>query len=712
MSASAGGISSSVTIRDGMSPAFAAMSHSIAACVGSFKQLQAATGTSVNPEKIEQTKTAMDGLKTAANGVKPPIEQSAQSQDKLNKSMKEGQSAASGLGDKVKDFLKAYVGIQGIKAGVGYVKDMLDASNDSIEATTKLNTVMRQRMGATSGNVQSILDLTAAQQKVGVIEDDASTAGAQQLGTFLNSTSALQTLIPAMNNLAAQQNGVNATSGDMVNIGNLMGKVMQGNTGALTRVGVTFTEAQEKVLKYGNEQEKAAMLAQVITDNVGSMNTALAATPAGQIAQIKNGFNDVQEELGAQLTPAVMNLFTTINSNMPSIKAAGAGLGTILSGVINTAAKGVNVIASVGTFISSNWSLIEPVVMGIAAAFAVYTAAVLVNNAAQAIHTGLATASAFAESAHAASAAMASGATFTATAAQYGLNAALLACPLTWILIAIIAVVAALYGVVAIVNKVKGTSVSATGIIAGAFATLGAHMINKFVVPTQNVFAAFVNFFANVWKHPIASVKILFADLASTVIGYVLNMAKAIETVINKIPGVKVNITSGLQGLQNKITSAASKAKDESGYKDVVKKMDYMDYTEAASKGYNAGKNFVGNVKSKFSGSTAASSGTSATDTALGNIADNTAATAGNTGETAGSTGKTADALDSSDDKLEYLKEYAERDIIDRTVFKSLSIDMGGVNNTVKNMTDLDAIPDYLAQAMQNQMQVSMEGAG
>ena len=115
---------------------------------------------------------------------------------------------------------------------------------------------------------------------------------------------------------------------------------------------------------------------------------------------------------------------------------------------------------------------------------------------------------------------------------------------MVWIIILIIAFVAAIYVAVGVINRFAGTSLSATGLIAGAFAALGAHIYNQIVV-IQNIIAVFVNFFANVFNDPVAAVKALFYDLAHTVIGYITNMAKAIESVINKIPGVKVNITSG-----------------------------------------------------------------------------------------------------------------------------------------------------------------------
>lgn len=197
---------------------------------------------------------------------------------------------------------------------VNFTKQCVAAAQAQELAETKLSTVMRQRMKATDGMVNSIKKLTASQQELGVIGDEVQMAGAQQLATFLNSKKSLDTLIPAMNNLAAQQNGVNASAGDMVNIGNLMGKVMQGNTGALTRVGITFSEAEEQMIKYGNEEQRAATLAQVITNNVGNMNQALANTPYGAVAQLKNNFGDMMETLGKGIVNMIMPAIKWVNA--------------------------------------------------------------------------------------------------------------------------------------------------------------------------------------------------------------------------------------------------------------------------------------------------------------------------------------------------------------------------------------------------------------
>lgn len=190
------------------------------------------------------------------------------------------------------------------------------------EAELKLTTIMRQRMNASDEEVNSIKRLASEQQKIGVIGDEVQLAGAQQVATFLKNKESIEALLPAMNNLAVQQNGLNVNSEAMVNIGNMVGKVMQGQTGALRRVGISFTEAQEKALKYGSELDRAKTLAQVITDNVGDMNAKLAKTDAGKAKQMANSFGDWQEEIGKAI------------AKYEALLQAGSQVGLILTSVI------------------------------------------------------------------------------------------------------------------------------------------------------------------------------------------------------------------------------------------------------------------------------------------------------------------------------------------------------------------------------------------
>ena len=286
-------------------------------------------------------------------------------QENLNNSIRNGSTATSNLAQKIIGMVGAYASIHSV---TGAIRDVLSAEDIQLEAETKLTTVMQQRMGATNQMVQSVKDLTAAQQGLGVVGDEVQIAGAQQIATFLNNSEALQTLIPAMNNLAVQQNGVAVSGENMKNIANMMGKAMQGQVSALTRVGITMTDAEQKALENGNEMERAAMLAQIITNNVGNMNEAIANTPQGMMQQMKNTWGDMEEEIGGQLYPAVYNLFNTIMQNQPAIESALSGAASGLSVIINVLADVVSGAVQAGGFVADNWSMISPIVYGVAAA--------------------------------------------------------------------------------------------------------------------------------------------------------------------------------------------------------------------------------------------------------------------------------------------------------------------------------------------------------
>lgn len=201
-------------------------------------------------------------------------------------------------------------------AFVGVGTKAMAANRTQMEAESKLIEIYKTRMGASEGVARKTMDLASSLQKVGVVGDEVALSGAQQLATFAQYPDTVNTLLPAMENLLVQQKGVNASAEDATNIANLMGKVLGGQTGALKRVGITFDENQEKILKYGTEEEKAAALAEVITANVGNMNEAFAATPEGKIQQMKNALGDLWEQLGAAIAPALGDIASVISEKI------------------------------------------------------------------------------------------------------------------------------------------------------------------------------------------------------------------------------------------------------------------------------------------------------------------------------------------------------------------------------------------------------------
>lgn len=178
------------------------------------------------------------------------------------------------------------------------VGGLVGSYNAQLEAETKVAQAMRNTMGATDEEIQSIKDLCSAQQRLGVIGDEVQLAAAQELATYLEFSDSLKTIIPVMNDMAAQQLGIGASAESVTQIATMLGKVMNGQTEALSRYGYKFDDAQKYILKFGTEAERAAVLAEVVEQSVGGMNQALAQTSAGKLAHVKNELGDIDEAIG------------------------------------------------------------------------------------------------------------------------------------------------------------------------------------------------------------------------------------------------------------------------------------------------------------------------------------------------------------------------------------------------------------------------------
>lgn len=214
-------------------------------------------------------------------------------------------------GNNVTDLTKSFRTLKGIVATLGigsFIKQSNDAYNVQMQNELKLTAHMKHRMNATDDEIRSIKELASEQQKIGVIGDEIQLAGAQQLTTYARQSSTLKTLIPAMNNLIAQNAGYEASVGDATSAADMLGRALTGQYTSLKRMGVTFTEAQEQVLKYGTEEQKAIVLADAINSKVGNMNQLLASTPTGQLKQLQNDFGDLQEQLGATFQPLISDV--------------------------------------------------------------------------------------------------------------------------------------------------------------------------------------------------------------------------------------------------------------------------------------------------------------------------------------------------------------------------------------------------------------------
>ena len=312
-----------------------------------------------------------------------------------------GAKALSSIGKGVAKAGKvAAIGV-GAAAAIGGValtamfSGSLDAATAAMEAESKLTQIMKNTMNATQETIQSVLDLAEAQGSIGIIDTDIQTSGMQELGTYVEEAESLKTLLPVMNDMLAQQYGFNASQENAVNIATMMGKVLNGQVGGLSKLGYSFTEAQEKVLKYGTEAEKAATLADVISESVGGMNEALAQTDLGKIKQMENAYGSIKEDVGRVGIILKAQLAGVINKNLPVISKLGDTLmGTItkfadfglpildkaignVTPMVESALNRIGGIADVLTPILSNVfgglsesaKIVEPILLGVLRGF-------------------------------------------------------------------------------------------------------------------------------------------------------------------------------------------------------------------------------------------------------------------------------------------------------------------------------------------------------
>lgn len=354
-------------------------------------------------------------------------------------------------------------------------------------------------------------------------------------------------------------------------------------------------------------------------------------------------------------------------------------------------------------FYTAAWPMVSPFIWAAVAALGAYASAQIISNGLSLISAARFGAQAVGVGIYALSLWATTGATWAETTAMLGLNSALYACPIVWIVGLVLILVAAFYAGVAAVNHFTGATLSGTGIIGGVIGVFSAEVINYFI-GIYNIIAAVANFFANVWNHPVSATKILFYDLAVTVIGYMSEMARSVEAIINRIPGVNVQISAGLDRFKAKIEGAAASAKSASDWNEIVKKKDFVNGADFANKGYGIGKGMADRVSNPFSGFIPNLNGAGSTDYSQFFTAGNPAVVKGT-----GKGGAVKVEADSED--IEWMRKLAERDYVARiaqnTLAPNIRVEFSG---PITKETDTDSVMTHVVNELKDIIATAPEG--
>lgn len=315
---------------------------------------EAKTSTDSNATTVKKWETALNNAQAEVNKTTREISNNEKTLNDLEKANvdntkelknfsdaeeKAGKSSLS-LGDIIKGNLISDAIIGGIKSlgramsnFASNFKEWSDMADALKEQEMKVTQVMKNTTGASDEEIQSLIDLTAAKEKLGVVSQETQLAGLQELGTYVENKESLEAMLPVMNDMIAQQYGIGASMESASGIATMMGKVLgNGQVDALSRLGYKFDEAQEQVLKFGTEEEKVKVLSEVIEQSVGGMNEALALTNAGKIEIATSYIDDMKKSVGELATEMKGKI---VGEFLPEIKELSDALVEMVNGDIS-----------------------------------------------------------------------------------------------------------------------------------------------------------------------------------------------------------------------------------------------------------------------------------------------------------------------------------------------------------------------------------------
>lgn len=617
------------------------------------------------------------------------IRDNTAAQDEFNRSILQGSRHSDGLLSKIGRIALAYAGFQTLKSGINLSDTLtqnvarLNLMNDGKQTTDELQAMIyqaaRNSRGDALANIESI-------SKMGLMAGDAFSSNTELIGfmelinkQFKISGTSAEGISAAMLQLT-QAMGAGALRGEELNSILEQAPLIVRNIANYLKVPVGQIKDLASQGKITSEVVKKAMFnaADTINQQFNSIPLTFADITTSMRNEAVKKFQNISSQFSSALNSERFRGFT--NSLVNSIGV-----------VLDIASRGMTTLITLGATIYDNWAVISPVIKSVVRILAVYAGAVAVSTIANGAMAVAQLASAVAMTIYNVATGKAIALTHAQTMAQWGLNAAILANPITLV---IGAAVAAIYLGVAAFNHFAGTSVSATGIIVGAFYAIGAVIHNvigavynatlQLGSSIYNYIAGIVEFIGNVFTHPITAISNLFLDFTN----FIIDQLKVIGRITDTILGTSVSDT--LEEIQNTMSNFIKDRIGDNQFKverkDFSKMMiDYKDPWQAAQNGYNFISDF--NLKEEGKG---------ATEKLLGDIAKNTEVSANNSDLTA--------------EEIKYMRDLAEMEVINRFTTAEIKVEVGGITNQVNNTMDVESIYSNISDKLRETVAVVAEG--
>lgn len=680
-------------------------------------QEQEALNRAVENMDVEAANQAYLRLSQTVGNTERYIRDNVDEQGRFNREIEEGTNEADSLMQTIKGAVAAYATIQTLSTALNLSDQLtsttarLNLMNDGLQTTQDLQNMIYLSAERARGSYQATAD---AVSKLGLMAGDAF-GSSEEIIAFMEQVNKQFTIA------GTEAAGIDAA---MLQLTQAMGSgVLRGEEyNSILEQAPNIIQAIADYMEVPKGQLKdMAAEGQITADIVKAAMFAAADDTNAKFESMPKTFSQIwtsfQNTALMAFQPVLQRMNEIANSEAFQEFVNNAIEG--LSMVAGIALEIFDLLVGVAGAVADNWSWLSPIIYGVAAALAVYYGWLLLTKGAEMAMAAVHGIVAVAKGIMAAATMLVTGATWAETTAQYGLNAAMYACPIVWIIILIIALIALFYAAVAAVNKFAGTSVSATGIICGAFMVALAFIGNIFValwnlvvdvfVLIYNLVATVANFIGNVFTDPIGAVCRLFFDLADTVLGILQALASAIDAIFGP------NLAGSVQGWRD---SLGGWVDDTFGKgEEVMAKMNADDmklgrfeYGAAWDAGYSFGEGIDESIANFDPSSLFNTNVPGADDYAnLGNYGSGIGGIGSGVDDIAGNTGKIADSMDITEEDLKYLRDIAEQEAVNRFTTAEITIEQTN-HNTVSGKMDLDGIVSGLTDAANEAVDRIAEG--
>lgn len=671
---------------------------------------------------LNQAVTQQNMLNNAVGNTGDSINDNIHEQEQFNQEISAGTQQANELTNTIKRAVAAYVSIQSVGKALNISDELatttarLDLMNDNLQSTQELTNMVYAAAQDARG---SFGDMASNVAKLGTLAGDAFSSSAE-IVAFANQLNKQMKLSGASTEEA---------SSAMLQLTQSLAKGTL-NGDELTSVMENGSMVIQTIADYmGVTQGEIKDLAadgQVTSDIIIAAMLGAADETNAAFATLPLTWSDIWQNIKNAALVAFQPVLQRINdfANSAVVQNFANGVIEAMAVISNVVLNIFDLIGTVGGFIADNWSIISPIIYGVIGALAVYAAYLGIVKAIELASAAASMIHSLAMSAKIAVMAAVTGQTMAATAAQMGYNGALYACPVVWIIMLLIALIAIIFAVCNAIAKMTGIANSGFGVITGGvnvviqfFKNLGLTVAN-IALGIGNAIAALASNMMTAFHNAICSIQSWFYNLLSTA----LSVIEGICAALNKLPFVEFDYS----GISSAADDYAAKASEAAGNKE-----DYQSISDAfnegfttfdafqdgwASDAFNAGaawgdgiadkvSNFslsdvfgqtdipnVGDYTSGFSDAIA----NSGVGDGIGNIDDNT--------------GKIKDSLEVSEDELKYLRDIAEQEAINRFTTAEINVDMSGMQNTVNSGDDIDGFMTKLTDSVNEAVDNMTEG--